>query len=177
MEGRDDGRRPAGPDPRETDRICGCFLRKLAAEKDASRRLHILRACARLGAPWAEKVLWESLGDPCEGVRDRLVRILTERPAVRLEFAATRLARPPWYAKSSALRVFSLRRAAPALPVIAGVIADSNVEVRRMAARALGEIGGKGAVPLLLRLKKDENPYVRAEAEGYLDTLVDLKFS
>ncbi len=162
---------------RETERQCDCFIRKLGATKDKSRRLHILRACARLDRLWAEKVLWESLEDPCEELRDYLVRVLAKRPAVRLEFAAARLARPPWYAKSSALRVFSLRKAAPALPVIAGVLADPNVEVRRMAARALGEIGGRGAIPLLLKLKRDQNPYVRAEAENYLEALVDLKFS
>lgn len=162
---------------REAERLCDCFLKKLGAVKDKSRRLHILKACARLNRLWAEKVLWESLEDPCEELRDYLVRALADRPAVRLEFAAARLARPPWYAKSSALRVFSLRKAAPALPVIAGVIADPNVEVRRMAARALGEIGGQGAIPQLLKLKRDENPYVRAEADGYLDRLVDLKFS
>lgn len=177
MGGNEDDRRAAGPGLRETDRLCGCFLRKLGATNDRSRRLHILKACARLDPLWAEKVLWESLGDPCEEVRDYLVRVLAGRPAVRLEFAAARLARPPWYAKSSALRVFSLRKAAPTLPVIAGVLADPNVEVRRMAVRALGEIGGKGAVPLLLKMKRDENPYVRAEAVAYLDTLVDLKFS
>lgn len=162
---------------RETERICGCFLRKLEGAKDKTRRFHILKACARLDAPWAEKVLWESLGDPCEEVRDWLVRGLAARPAVRLEFAAGRLGRPPWYAKSSALRVLSLRKAPPALSIIAGIIADPNAEVRRMAARAIGETGGRGAIPLLLKLKKDENPYVRVEAEGYLDTLVDLKFS
>ncbi len=161
----------------ETERLCGCFLKKLGATKDRSRRLRILKACARLDRLWAEKVLWESLEDPCEELRDHLVRVLAARPAVRLEFAAARLAHPPWYAKSSALRVLSLRKAAPALPVIAGVLADPNVEVRRMAARALGETGGKGAIPLLIKLKRDTNPYVRAEAEGYLDTLVDLKFS
>jgi len=162
---------------REAERRCGCFLKKLGDTKDKSRRLHILKACARLDRLWAEKVLWESLEDPCEELRDYLVRTLADRPAVRLEFAAARLARPPWYAKSSALRVFSLRTSAPALPVIAGALADPNVEVRRMAARALGETGGRGAIPLLLKLKRDQNPYVRAEADGYLDRLVDLKFS
>ncbi len=164
---------PGGDDP---ERTSSGVLRKLAATPDRIRRLKILRACARLDTSWTEKVLWESLGDRCEEVRDSLVRELSGRGCICLNLAASRLARPPWYARSAVLLVLARRKTREALPLVAAVVGDANADVRRSAARALGEIGGKEAIPLLIRLSKDVNPYVRTEAEAHLERIVELKF-
>jgi HEAT repeats len=171
-----EGAKTPVPGAGEAGRTSGGVLRKLAATPDRLRRLKILRACARFDASWADEVLWESLGDPCEEVRDGLVRELSGRASLRLDLAASRLARPPWYARSAVLLVLARRKTREGLPLIAPVVGDANADVRRSAARALGEIGGKEVIPLLIRLSKDVNPYVRAEAEAHLERIVDLKF-
>jgi len=164
------------PGAGDTGRTSSGVLRKLAATPDRLRRLKILHACARFDASWAEQVLWESLADPCEEVRDGLVRELAGRDRIRLDLAASRLAGPPWFARSAVLLILARRKTRETLPLIVPIVADANADVRRSAARALGEIGGKEVIPLLIRLSKDVNPYVRAEAEAHLEKIVDLKF-
>lgn len=102
-------------------------------------------------------------------MRDLAVRALCKRPTLKTELALRRLRLPPWYARSSALAVIGRRRLRQALPGLAAVVGDHNVDVRRAAAEALGEIGGDEAVRLLVRLKKDVSPYVRAAAEEAIE--------
>jgi HEAT repeat protein len=54
---------------------------------------------------------------------------------------------------------------------------EPNVEVRRSAAIALGEIGGDKALALLADLSKDKNAFVRKSAEKSLSKASRLKFT
>jgi HEAT repeats len=170
-----DERRP--PDETTPSEICRAFLQKLGRTPDKTRRLRIILACVKVPRPWTEELLWEVLADPNEGIRDVVVRELCARPALVPDWAVRRLRLPPWYARSSALAVIGRRRLREALPGIAAAVSDSNVEVRRAAAGALGEIGGEEAVRLLVRLKKDPSPYVRTAAEEAIGKTSGVRFS
>ena len=157
--------------------VCRAFLRKLGRTPDKTRRQRIVAACIKVPRPWAEEFLWEVLADPSESIRDVAVRELCARPALSLEWAVRRLKLPPWYARSSALSVIGRRRIREALPEIGEAACDPNVEVRRAAAEALGEIGGEEAVHLLVRLKKDPSPYVKAAAEEAIAKTSAVRFT
>jgi HEAT repeat protein len=157
------------PDESAPSPVCRAFVLKLGRTPDKAAKRRILAACARLDRGWAEELLWEALADPLEAVRDLAVRALCERPTLRTEWALRRLRLPPWYARSSTLAVIGRRRLREALPGLGVAVADLNVDVRRAAAEALGQIGGDGALKLLVRLKKDDSPYVRAAAEEAIE--------
>ena len=158
--------------------ICDRFLRKLANTPDKARRLVIFKACAKVRAPWVEELFWESLGDPCELVRGFVFAELSGRRTLDLDLALGRLERPPWFARSAAIRLLGIHRAKEALPQIKRAIADSsNVEVRRAAAVALGDIGGEEALVLLVQLKKDSSPYVRQAAEEAIQKASGVRFT
>lgn len=157
--------------------ICRAFLHKLGRTPDKTKRQRILAACAKVARPWAEELLWETLADPNEVVRAGVIRGLCERPTLDPELALRRLGSPPWYARSSALAVIGRRRMSQALAGIGAAVADANVDVRRAAAEALGEIGGREALRLLVALRKDANPYVRAAAEDAIGKTSGVRFS
>ena len=157
--------------------VCRAFLQKLGRTPDKTRRLRIIAACIKVPRPWAEELLWEALADPHEGIREAVVRELCARPSLQLDWIVRWLRQPPWYARSSALSVIRRRRIREALPAIGEAAGDSNVEVRRAAAEALGEIGGQEAVRLLVVLKKDPNPYVRASAEEAIGKTSGVRFT
>lgn len=157
--------------------ICRAFLDKLGRTPDKTKRQKILAACAKVRFSWAEELLWEALTDPNEGIRDLAVRELGRREPLHLEFAWKRLRLPPWYARSSVLGIVGRRRLREAVPEIRQTLGDANVEVRRAAAEALGEIGGEEALRLLVRLKKDASPYVRAAAEEAIGKTSGVRFS
>lgn len=159
------------------DEICRAFLHKLARTPDKTKRQRILASCAKIGRPWAEELLWETLADPSEAVRDNAVKSLCERPSLDADLALRRLASPPWWARSSALTIIGRRRMRQALAGIGAAIADANTDVRRAAAVALGEIGGEEALRLLVALRKDANPYVRAAAENAIGRTSGVRFS
>jgi HEAT repeat protein len=158
-------------------RICRAFLLKLGRTPLKADRQRILAACAKLGRPWAEELLWEALADPNEAVRDLVVKTLRERREIHAEWAVRRLRLPPWYARSSVLTIVGSRRMREALAGIGVAAGDTNAEVRRAAAWALGELGGEEAVRLLVRLRKDPNPYVKAAAEEAIGKTSGVRFS
>jgi HEAT repeat protein len=162
---------------RDDDGIRATFLRKLALTGDRQKRLKVLKAYARMDTRLADRVLVDALGDPCEEVRDFIVRELASREALDLELVCGRLTGPPWYARSAALRILALRKAEKAVRHIARVLEDANADVRKCAADALGEIGGREVLALLVKLKKDPNSYVRQAAEDGLRKASDVRFS
>ncbi|HOW86151.1 MAG TPA: HEAT repeat domain-containing protein [Candidatus Aminicenantes bacterium] len=170
----DERRPPEDPIPSP---VCLAFVRKLGRTPEKAGRQRILAACGRIARPWSEELLWESLADPNEGIRDYVVRELCGRAEISPEWAVRRLHLPPWYARSAALAVIGRRRLRETLPGIGAVVGDANADVRRAAAEALGEIGGEEAVRLLVRLKKDANPYVRTAAEAAIGRTSGVRFS
>ncbi len=152
-------------------------LRKLASLEDRGRRLKILKAIAKLKAPWIFRVLLESLADPCETIRDFLVRELSQREVWCLSPFYERLKKPPWYVRSAVVKILGRRKDSACLPHIEPLLADSNVDVRKCAADALGEIGGKEALALLIKLTKDKSNYVRAAAAEAVRKVSRVRFS
>jgi 3-methyladenine DNA glycosylase AlkD len=152
-------------------------LRKLRSLPDKERRLKILKAISKLQASWVLKVLLEALNDPCETNRDFLVKELSQREIWNFSALYEKLRNPPWYVKSAVLKVLGHRKDARALPSIEHVLADTNVDVRKSAADALGEIGGKEALALLVKLTKDKSAYVRTAAIDGLRRVSRVRFS
>jgi HEAT repeat protein len=164
--------------PKRDDGLtCDAFLRKLALTQDKQKRLKVLKAYARLDTRLAGKILIEALGDPCEEIRDFIVRELGERESFDPDLAYAKLAGPPWYARSAVLRVLAARRPEGAVRHIESVLGDANADVRKCAAEALGELGGRESLPLLVRLAKDQNPYVKAAAQNALRKVSSVRFS
>ena len=152
-------------------------LRKLRSLPDKDRRFKILKAISKLKAPWVLKVLLEALSDPAEMNRDFLIRDLSQREMWNLEPVYEKLHLPPWYVKSAALKILGLRKDAASLPEIEKTLADNNIDVRKSAADALGEIGGKEALGLLVKLSKDRSVYVRTAAAEALRRVSKVRFS
>ncbi len=152
-------------------------LRKLRSLPDRDRRFKILKAISKLKAPWVLTVLLEALDDPAEMNRDFLIKDLSQREIWNLEPVCEKLHRPPWYVKSAVLKVLGLRKDAAALSAIEHTLADTNIDVRKSAADALGEIGGKEALGLLVRLTKDKSAYVRSAAAEALRRVSKVRFS
>jgi len=157
--------------------VCAAFLLKLARTPDKAKRIRLLAACVKVRRTWVEELLWEALADPSESVRAFATNEILRLPAVRIELAVKRLRLPPWFARSSVLGIIGERKIAEAVPEVVRAAGDANVDVRRSAAEALGEIGGEAAVRALVRLKKDPNPHVRAAAEAAIEKTSSVRFS
>jgi hypothetical protein len=168
---------PRPPQEEIPSPVCRAFLLKLGRTPDKAKRRKILGACARVRLPWAEELLWEALADPCEGIRDFVTKELCLRQTVRLGLAVRRLHLPPWYARSAALAIIGHRRIGEAVAEVGLAAGDANAAVRREAALALGELGGEVAVRILVLLKKDANPYVRAAADQAIGKTSGVRFS
>lgn len=165
------------PADRDERRIGDAVLKKLSRTPVRNRRLKILKACAGIDEPWVENVLWASLSDPGEDIRDYLIGVLGERRDRNPDLLRRRLAAPPWYARCAALQILGLRGSRDAVPWIAEFVNDSNIEIRRCAAAALGHIGGREALKILARMMKDESPHVRAAAGEALGKASPIRFS
>jgi len=152
-------------------------LRKIDIVQNKDKKIRLLGSLARLSYSWVFAVFLELLSDPSEEIRDVAVRELARRDDYPLSLIYQKLIRPPWYVKSAILRILSLKKDPEAVKHIEGVIEDPNVEVKRSAAWALGEIGGREARALLVRLSRDKNPYVRMAAASGLEKICDFKFS
>lgn len=162
---------------KKDDYYAEAVLRKLKSHADKGKRLKILKAISRLKTPWVLRVLLEALSDHSESNRDFLVRELGKREIWNFSPVYEKLSHPPWYRKSAVLKVIGLRRDSAAVPAIRTVLADPNVDVRKSAADALGEIGGKESLSLLVELTKDTSAYVRQAAVSALRKISSVRFS
>ena len=167
------------PNPKELDvqAITKAVLKKLEILQNKQKKIKLLKTIGRLELAWVPPVLLDLLSDPCEEIRDIAVKGLAARDDWPVDKAYQKLSQAPWYVKSSALRILSLKKPGEAVRHIKQVLEDPNVDVRRSAAGALGEIGGQAARALLISLAKDKNLYVRKAAQQALDKVCDLKFS
>jgi len=152
-------------------------LQKITRTQDKAQRLKIIKAIVRIQAPWVSEVLLENLKEPCEEIRDFIVQELGFREDLNLQSLYEKFSSSPWYAKSAALRVASLKKDPNAVPFIKPLIEDPNADVKCMAAAALGEIGSSEALNILVQLTKDSNLYVRKAAEEAIRKSSKLKFS
>ncbi len=118
-----------------------------------------------------------TLKDNSEKIRDLIIRELGERKTLNLKLIYSKLDTPPWYVKSSGLKILALRRDPGSVRYIKKMLDEPNAEVRRSAAKTLGEIGGEKALALLAELAKDKNAFVRKSAEKALSKASHLKFT
>jgi len=169
--------REAGEHEQKNRLIAESIMKKIEATGEREKRIKILKAIARLDAAWVESVLVEALADTAEKNRDFLIEELSRRESLSLGLIRKRLMKPPWYARSAALRILGIRKAPESVKVIESVLEDANADVRRSAAKSLSEIGGKETVPLLVKLSKDKSLYVRMAAEEALRKVSEVRFS
>lgn len=167
---------PSG-DSDDQSRLIRKTLSKIRSTPDPCIRFKIIRALSRLHLHWVDDVLLESLNDPSEKIRDCLIRELGARRELDLERVYRRMSAPPWYRKSSCLRILGLRKDPNSVRRIEALLEDPNADVKRTAADALGEIGGRESLALLARLVRDDNRFVKTAAEKALLKASDIKFS
>jgi len=160
----------------DAEALVAAILRKFEILQTRDKKSRLLKSLSPLTEPWIPRVFLELLRDPSDDIRDMAARELAGREDCPLEGLYARLRQPPWYVKSAVLRILSAKKDLQAVPYIRDVIDDPNVDVRRAAALALGEIGGPEARYILVRLTKDKNPVVRTAAAEALDKIVELKF-
>jgi HEAT repeat protein len=152
-------------------------LRKLKSTKDKNKRLKIIKALITNSDPWSSEVLLEALSDPNEEIRNLVIQELGKRETLDVEWVCQKLYHPHWSVKSSALKILAIKKSDRALFHIQTMITDPNVEVRRGIAVCLGDIGGKKALSLLMKLEKDKNRFVQASAEAAIRKISNLRFT
>ncbi len=150
---------------------------KIESVKERKKRLKIIKAIARIDAPWVPEVLLNALEIHCEEIRDFIIKELGKRKDLNLELFHQKIKASPWYVKSAILTIMGTLKNPGAIKYIEAVFSEHNAEVLRSAALALGEIGGREALALLVRLTKDKNHYVKTSAEAALRKASQLKFS
>ncbi len=150
--------------------------KKIAESKNKEERLKVLQSILRLDAPWIYDVLLNALADPVAEIRRYIVTQMAQKENLDLSMLYNQLSKPPWYIKTEVLKILELRKTPSSAKHIEVVLNESNDEVRRTAAVALGKIGGEVARTLLVKLTQDQNPFVRKTAEKSLNETSDLKF-
>lgn len=158
-------------------RLRASALRKIKAAKDKKKRLKIIHALFSSTDPWSSEVLLEALLDTNEEIRNLIIQELGNRENLDVEGVCQRLYHPHWYVKSSALKILSLKKSEKALFHIEAMITDPNVEVRRGIATCLGDIGGKKALSLLMKLEQDDNRFVQTSAEAAIRKISRIRFA
>lgn len=158
-------------------RLRASALRKIHRTKDKNKRLKIIKTLLGTLDPWSSEVLLEALSDPNEEIRNLIIQELGKREDLNVEWVCQKLFHPHWYVKSSALKILALKKSEKALFHIQSIISDPNVEVRRGVAACLGDIGGKKALTMLMKLEKDNNRFVQTCAEAAIRKISKIRFT
>lgn len=164
------------PDAQDTRQLALSALKRIRETQDKQKRLQIIQAMASVEGSWACDVLLDALADPHAEIRRYIVDQMSKRENLDLGLLYARLSKPPWNIKIEVLKILGLRKNPLSAKHIEAVLVEPNVYVRRTAAEVLGDIGGKDALSLLVKLTKDKNPFVRRAAEKSLLETSELKF-
>jgi HEAT repeat protein len=152
-------------------------LKKIQEATDKKTRLKIITRLVNSKEPWVCKVLIQALEDPIEDIRKIIVAELANREDFDLNLLYKRLHQTPWYVKTGCLQILGLRKNASSLKYIESLVTDPNIEVRRILAVVLGEIGGKKALAILAKLSEDDSSFVRTTAQQAIQEASQVKFS
>lgn len=158
-------------------RLYRSALRKIRTAKDRKKRQVLVTDMISTKDSWTSDVLLDSLDDKNEEIRKSITHELGKRDDFDLERVTEKLSHPLWYVKCAALKILGLRKDKSVLIHIEALITEPNVEVRRAVANALGNIGGKKCLSLLLKLTKDRNQFVRASAEEAIQKVSSIRFT
>jgi HEAT repeat protein len=152
-------------------------LNEIQRAKDRETRLKIIRRISNSKEPWADEVLIQALEDPSENIRNFIIREISSREDLDPNLVYQRLHKPPWYAKTGCLKILGMRKNVSSVKYIESLANDPNIEVRRTLACVLGEIGGKRALALLVKLSEDNSSFVRIHARRALREASQVKFT
>ena len=152
-------------------------LNKIQGAKDRETRLKIIQGIANSKELWVNEVLIQALEDPSEDIRNFIIREISSREDFDPNLLYQRLHKPPWYAKTGCLKILGMRKNVSSVKYIESLVNDPNIEVRRTLAFVLGEIGGKRALALLVKLSEDNSSFVRVHARQALREASQVKFT
>jgi len=170
---------PPKPSPKKSRKKTSMenVLKNIQEAKDRQTRLKIVTRLANSKEPWACEALIQALDDPVEDIRKIIVTELSSREDLDLSLLYRRLHKTPWYVKTGCLRILGLRKNTSSVKYIESLLNDPNIEVRRILAIVLGEIGGKKALAILTKLSEDDSSFVRTPARQALQEVSQVKFS
>lgn len=168
---------PAIFQPEGDESQANLVRQKIKSTQDKQKRFKIIKALAKVQAPWAHEIMLDCLEDPYEILREFIINELAQKENLDLEMVYQKLSSLHWYVRSSSLKILGLKKAPEMAKRIAFMLNESNADVRMNIAWALGEIGGKEAIAHLARLAKDPNNFVKTSAEKALKKASDLRFS
>lgn len=161
----------------EQHRLCADALQQIRHAQSKEERYELLQEIDRNPGDWATDALFSCLEDPCEKIRDFLIEALSRRNNLNPDQIQAKLHSSPWFVKSAIIKIFGRQKNPEWTGAIEEILTEPNADVRCTAAQALGDIGGKEALNLLLVLAKDSNRFVQSSAEKSLQKISDLKFS
>jgi HEAT repeat protein len=145
-------------------------------QRDPGVRLDAVQAARATDAPALEEDVGDRLQDPDELVRTWAAVAMSQTPA-GADVLERQLASPRREAREVAVRELARLAGPAAISTLSGYIADRDPAMRSIAATALGTIskGAAEAVEPLLRLARDADARVRAEAIASLGALGHAK--
>lgn len=156
--------------------IISKIIAKIKATQNKKLRAKMIIALGKLRQTWVVPVLIETLADPSEDIRQKIIKELGQWENLACECLFPKLKNQPWYVKVGILQILALRKEPKAIKALSTIIDDPNIEVRRQIACCLGHLETKESIPLLVRLIKDSSPYVRGAAEEALRRISRLRF-
>ncbi len=159
------------------DHLIQKIILKIKSTADKKIRAKIIRGLAQVKEAWVPSLLLELLADPSEEIRQVILAALSSRDDLPLSSVCAKLKKQPWYVKTAALQLLGQKKRPETIEAIASIIDDPNVEVRRHAAICLGNIGGQEVIPLLVKLLKDDNHYVKQAAQKSLEKSSQVRFT
>jgi HEAT repeat protein len=129
-------------------------LAELLADNDASVRVRAVEALGRIG-PAAVEHLVKALGDPDTRVRQLTTKVLGQIGEARVVAPLLDALRDPRLSSQAAFALTKM--GATAVEALVAALRDRDPNVRWHAARILGHIGDRRALPELERLAREDH--------------------
>ncbi len=136
------------------------------------KRLEIYKEALNLDEQIKKEILLLGLNDPSWDIRDFISNLIAEDESFTNEDIYKLVENPLWSIRREGVKILGIRGDEKVFEYKDRFLSDTNTDIKITYIEAVEKVGGKKAISVIYKFKKDENQWVKKRAEKAINDLL-----
>ncbi len=139
------------------------------------KRLEIYKEAINLDEKIKKEILLLGLNDPSWDIRDFISNLIAKDESFTNEDIYKLVENPLWSIRREGVKILGIRGDEKVFEYKDKFLSDTNTDIKITYIEAVERVGGKKAISVIYKFKKDENQWVKKRAEKAINDLLKEK--